>query len=81
MPGIIESQWLDYRRQVIPSTAPSVQVIESRRAFYAGARALLTGMLERFDPGRAPTAEDLAIMDGIKDELERFNNDVQTGRA
>lgn len=30
----------DYRRVVIPKTAPQIQLDESRRAFYAGAAAM-----------------------------------------
>jgi hypothetical protein len=40
--NIIFNQWKSYRQQVLPPTAGETQVIETRRAFYAGASAALS---------------------------------------
>jgi hypothetical protein len=36
----IQEEFDSYRKAVIPADAPLVQVVECRRAFYAGAQAL-----------------------------------------
>ena len=37
----IDERWEDYRKKVIPSDAGSIQVAETKRAFYAGAAVSL----------------------------------------
>lgn len=77
----IETAWLSYRAVVIPAAAPSVQVIESRRAFYAGAQALLGLLLNQLGPESEPTEADLEMMDEIERELKTFARNVEAGVA
>lgn len=71
--GRIETAWLTYRHLVIPADAASIQIKESRRAFYAGAESFLTAMMSMLDPnGEEPTAADLLKMDEIANELYRI---------
>ena len=80
--GLIETAWLDYAAKVIPPGAPRVQVTESRRAFYAGARALLAGMVEVLGTeDKEPTQADMATMDAIQAELDQFLKDIGDGKA
>ncbi len=69
---IIKASWNSYREQCIPSTAPHVQVVESRRAFYAGAGTLFSEILTNLSPGQEATEGDLKILDDIKAELEEY---------
>ncbi|OGT59005.1 MAG: hypothetical protein A3E01_18570 [Gammaproteobacteria bacterium RIFCSPHIGHO2_12_FULL_63_22] len=78
---LIKSAWNSYLARVIPADAPIVQVTESRRAFYAGAQALLGTLMARLDPDKEPTEADLVMMDSIKAELDQFARDVQAGKA
>lgn len=78
---LIESAWRDYAANVIPLEAPRIQVTESRRAFYAGARSLLGSMVKVLGPGQEPTPSDVAIMDSIQKELDQFLEDIQSGKA
>jgi hypothetical protein len=80
MAGYVETLWQDFERDVLPSNAGQVQRQESRRCFYAGARALLTFLTEGLDPDREPTEADLDKMDAISDELAAFMLDVVEGR-
>lgn len=64
----IHEKWDSYRREVLPSTAPQVQIVECRRAFYAGAAALLSLQLHDLEGGE----EGWAMMDGIQRELAEF---------
>ena len=45
---------------------------ETKKAFYAGAGALLTSLLKVLGPDKEPTESDMLIMDGIADELKTF---------
>lgn len=73
--------WQDYVAKVMSPDAPPIQRQESRRAFYAGARALLDGLLAGIDIGTEPTVPDLTMMDQAVAELEAFSADVVAGRA
>lgn len=69
--------WNSYRREVIPAEAPDVQVIECRRAFYAGAKGLLRAIEACLDPTSPDeTPGDMAQMQAISDELDRFAGDT-----
>jgi len=77
----LADQWQDFEKRVLPADAGEVQRIETRRAFYAGAQALLCGLLNMFEPDHGPTEEDLKAMDSIKAELDQFAADVKGGVA
>lgn len=74
----IEQKWKDYRFAVIPFNAPANQTIESRRAYYAGAAAVVkmalhfTGQTQK---------EAVKNMDLLRQECERFQAEVAAGRA
>jgi hypothetical protein len=81
--GIINNAWLSYRANVMPKHAGTIQVMETRQAFFAGAATLfatITG--ESFldgDPGDGdiePTKMDLAKMEAIQDEINVFGAEL-----
>ena len=78
---MLAEAWSSYAAQVIPRDAPKVQRQESRRAFYAGARSLLDGIMASLDPDKEPTLDDYARMDAIQRELSTFARDVERGNA
>ena len=79
---LIEEEWLEFSLMVMPPNAPAVQRIEMRRAFYAGAHALLCLMQQKVSAGTDdPTEADLDMMQGLSDELAAFNAEVAAGRA
>lgn len=64
-----------YLREVVPASAGPTQIVETRRAFYAGAMALLELMLaglEDTDLSIEPTEAELHMMDEIAAELVAF---------
>jgi hypothetical protein len=79
----LKDAWEDYRTLVIPKDAPPVQVRESRRAFYAGAQALLSVIMRQLtpdvEPTEPPTEADLQMMDEIDGELVAFFASVAAG--
>lgn len=78
---IIEKCWLGYKARVIPDDASLVQVIECRRAFYAGAGGLFFSIMTILDPGTDATQKDLNRMTSIEAELKRFQDKVRNGLA
>jgi hypothetical protein len=74
----IDGRWKKYRFGVIPLDAPELQAIECRRAYYAGAQAIVD-MALHLAAGDAKSAA--RQMGEFKKEIERFRADVQAGRA
>ena len=70
-PNVVAEAWLSYRGQVIPSDASATQLLECRRAFYAGATGLLTAIL----------SADGNITRSVEEELFEFVRNVRSGRA
>ena len=74
-------QWDSFARAVLPEGCPAVQRQEMRRAFYAGAEALLHGVLQVLSAeGEEATAEDLDAMANLEKELSEFVELVKKGR-
>lgn len=78
-PGLIAQAWLSYRSRVLPQDAPSIQVIECRRAFYAGAQAFWTEMQALSGPGSDATADEARALDSLQQELRQFARSVEAG--
>jgi hypothetical protein len=75
----VEREWEEYRRHVLPSNVSTVQLTETRRAFYAGAYLLLSSLTEILGEEQEPTPEDIAKLDAINNELKEFFAKVGTG--
>lgn len=80
MNNFVERMWRSYAEAVVPADAPPVQWQETRRAFYAGVKGLLTELMVGLDPDGEPTEGDLRKMSDIQDELHRFVLDVRRGK-
>ena len=64
-----------------PIRADRTQRLETKRAFYAGASALLGSVAQNLTPGEEPEEPDLEMMDDIQYELEEFVRSVVSGHA
>jgi hypothetical protein len=76
--------WASHREREVPPDTPVAIVEERRRDFYAGAAALLSGMLDLVDdpdgdPDRGPTARELDDIERIAEELADFAPDGGPG--
>lgn len=71
----VREQWTSYAEGVLPKTAGTNQIIETQRAFYAGAWAMYQLALEASgDPDANLTAleaELRAFADAVKDQPQR----------
>lgn len=77
----VASLWVSYRVGVLPIEASEIQVSECRRAFYAGAHALLVDVLlgPHVDGMRSEAVHK--YFDECEEELKRFARDVVEGRS
>ncbi len=76
----IEALWSSYRA-ILPKDAGTTQIIETRRAFYAGAQGLFHAILNSLEPGQDATDGDLKYMDDIQRELSDFAMLIKDGVA
>jgi len=74
-------EWFAFAAAVIPEQATDVQRREMRRAWYAGAATLFSIITSGLDPDAESTEADLAYLDSLNKELEKFAIDVGEGRA
>jgi hypothetical protein len=78
---LMAEQWNEFSSRIIPADAPAIQRKEMRRAFYAGAQAILFRVIAAFAPETEPTVEDLQIMEDVDRELQDFAKAVKAGLA
>lgn len=79
MPGAIAKAWEEYRTGVLPKNAPPIQVMETRRAFYAGAQCFFAATLE-FSDQDTPDERGVDALEAMNQELQGFARDVVEGR-
>lgn len=77
----IAEQWEIWRAAVMPPDVHEVQLTEMRRAFYAGATVLLSALTIGLDEDSEPTADDVAYLERLHQEMKQFSRDVGEGRA
>jgi hypothetical protein len=68
---LIAERWRVFEESTLRG-ASRVQRDEMRKAFFFGALALFDLLMNALAPGAEPTDSDLAIMDGINEELRGF---------
>lgn len=76
----VMQQWESYEREVVPKTAGAEQRIESRRAFFAGAQALLN-LVSGVGSDDVSENQGVAMLDGLSAELQVFSEAVLAGLA
>jgi len=77
----LSEEWETFNAKVVPPKAPPMQRLEMRRAWYAGAAAMLGLVSGGLDEDREPTDLDIAYLESIHQELVAFARDLATGKA
>jgi hypothetical protein len=78
----IAEQWDQFARLVFKDTAVSpVQKQEMRRAFYAGADAIMTAIMRDASTDEAMTEDDMFIADDFESEIRDFAERLKKGLA
>jgi hypothetical protein len=65
----LRDAWVSYRERVVPADAGQHQVLETQRAFYAGAASMWDLVTGGLSAGTEPQPEDLERMDSLHREL------------
>lgn len=77
----VREAWADFERAVLPASVGAVQRQEMRRAFYAGAYAIMDTMAAAMSGDDEMTADDERAMLDLAAEREEYLVALQTGRA
>lgn len=68
----IAKEWEIYRKKVVPANCSTVQLVETRQAFYAGAAVLFALLVTGISNDEEPTAADMAVVEELAKEIDRF---------
>lgn len=79
--GVIARGYEDWKKAVFAELLPVQQDTELRRAFFSGARHLLSSIMEIMDSDEEPTERDMAQMEAIEAEFAAFLMAVMEGEA
>lgn len=72
---MIDKLWNNYKNKVVPPDASAIQIIETRRAFYAGASELFCALIEKDEDGK-DLHEDILVLAAIGTEVEQFADEM-----
>lgn len=67
----LQEQWQSFDQAIIPKNAPPIQRQEMRRAFYAGAFAMLNISKQLGDEDIDMDA-GVAVLEGVEQEIQQF---------
>ena len=70
----INSEWADYRKNVMHVSSPPIQVMECKRAFFAGNMAMYRMFMEMGERIGATEEEEREVFEAIEKEFEDFLN-------
>lgn len=77
----IQYEFGGYKKAVLTKVGPqSVQMIETRRAFYAGAAAVLK-IMAKISEDDVTEEVGAAILEGLSEEVIQFSTDIGLGKA
>lgn len=77
----IKKLWDKYHAEAIPANAPLIQIVETRRAFYAGAASLFMTMIEETKQNEMDEEKGTIYLAEINAEIDQFGQDLLGGRV
>lgn len=77
---LIREGWYQYSERVLPAGASAVQKQETRQAFYAGAAHLWGAFISALGPGDDADPPDLALADGVQQEIDDWLEELKRRR-
>lgn len=69
--NLIDTSWQLYVETVIPDDAGTVQLLESKRAFYAGAATVMTA-INKLSDDSVTEEQGAKLLTGITNEISDF---------
>jgi hypothetical protein len=76
--NLIMGQWNRFHEAVLPAGAGALQVLEMRRAFFAGAQVMLSILVH--DTKDLSEDEGVVVIDDCYAEIADFAAGIQTGK-
>ena len=77
----LAAAWATFDAVVIDGAVTNAEKVAARRIFYAGAKSILDIMVAGLDPEHAVTEGEVDRVEALIDDLRRFGEDVEAGRA
>jgi len=77
----VQSLWDTYSEQVMPRGAGKVQIIESKRAFYAGAACVLEILKAIGDNEEIDEEAGSMLLETLETDVDNFFEEVRAGHA
>ena len=78
---IFRRVWERYRDTVLPKNVSRVQLIETRRAFYAGAKGVLDALAGEMSYSDEEMPDDIEMVRSVRAEFDEFYRDIARGKA
>lgn len=78
---MLAGQWELFLKMIVPKDAERNQVVETRRAFYAGAEAVMRIMKEIGDRPEIDEDRGVKVLESMDQELREFGRAIAEGRA
>jgi hypothetical protein len=78
---LMAEQWDQFARALRLENCSLTEQRDMRRAFYAGAEAILIRVLKALAPESEPTNADIQLMEDLYQELRDFAAQVKARRA
>jgi hypothetical protein len=77
----LAAAWAAFDATVFEGSVTSSSRTQARRVFYVGAQAILDILMAGLDQENEVTDGDVDRVEALSDELRRFAEDVEAGRA
>jgi hypothetical protein len=77
----LAAAWATFDGLVFDDTVTNGEKVAARRVFYAGAQSVLDVLLAGLEPKVEVTEREVDRVEALSDELRRFADEVEAGRA
>lgn len=81
MPKTIQQLWDQYNAAVLPADASTLQRVETKRAFYCGAQAVLSILFEMSSDDALTDDQGAEHLESLHRECHDFSRKVARGAA
>jgi hypothetical protein len=75
----IEEEWNDFTSKVFDGTQSEIQVVEMKRAFFAGATALMCNVIDIGEDDSMSEEDSVKYLESVNNELGKFWNVISDG--
>jgi hypothetical protein len=77
----LAAAWATFDGLVFDDEVTNAEKVAARRVFYAGAQSVLDILLAGLEPTVEVTEREVDRVEALSDELRRFTEEVEAGRA